>query len=343
MTLLQRLWILLALLLCAGAMLHPGLHHPRGGHFPLSTLPPGTAWCLGDLDLLLSEEAPGAAAVVAEMIVVVQLRLPFADGALEEIRQALAGHSAVVQVLGSGSLIMYVEARRAALADVFRGALAHLIQRACLLPQEAKSVPQLAGPHDVTLMLHDCLAVLSLGASPRFHRGLFSALRYHEAEATAGGFRVCCRGASCIVPRGVLQAIRDHPRVFMVEVLRRPSLHNKFSRGIMQSGKEFDEPFGTLLNIGGEGYVVGIGDTGIDTDHCFFRDDLHPLKYNVKNVDHRKILRYETYGDSGNAQSDFVPGHGTHVAGIVAGKVATPTAGTAEVATFHGMAPEARD
>ena len=44
---LHRSWIFLALLLCVSAMLHPRLHQPHGGHFPLSTLPPGESVAKG--------------------------------------------------------------------------------------------------------------------------------------------------------------------------------------------------------------------------------------------------------------------------------------------------------
>ena len=52
-----------------------------------------------------------------------------------------------------------------------------------------------------------------------------------------------------------------------------------------------------------------MGDTGIDTNSCFFHDPLVTIPYDTVNMNHRKIVQYRTLGDS----VDVVGGHGSHV------------------------------
>ena len=93
--------------------------------------------------------------------------------------------------------------------------------------------------------------------------------------------------------------------------------------------------------IHGEGEVVGIGDSGIDTGHCFFEqvqgDTMAAQNY---GPEHRKIVAYRAYADGtpGTGQRD----HGTHVAGSVLGNPSIPegkqrgeTPGTDEVGAMQ--------
>ncbi len=57
---------------------------------------------------------------------------------------------------------------------------------------------------------------------------------------------------------------------------------------------------------------MGVGDTGLDTDHCQFFDPNFPnVERNVTIVGHRKVVLYGIVADA----FDSVAGHGTHVAG----------------------------
>jgi hypothetical protein len=97
---------------------------------------------------------------------------------------------------------------------------------------------------------------------------------------------------------------------------------NSLARQITQLGTLGTEPF-TALGLDGTGVVVGISDTGIDETSCYFRDKTHGLvpRSSVArptfDMRYRKIVQYITY--SGSA-GDYALGHGSHVAGTVAGK-----------------------
>lgn len=67
--------------------------------------------------------------------------------------------------------------------------------------------------------------------------------------------------------------------------------------------------------------------------HCFFRDKYQPVPFNAVNLQARKVVQYViTEGD----KTDVEEGHGTHVAGSIAGDT---EGGSHE---FAGMAPMAK-
>eukprot|EP00466_Bigelowiella_natans_P007950 jgi/Bigna1/82429/fgenesh1_pg.92_\ len=93
----------------------------------------------------------------------------------------------------------------------------------------------------------------------------------------------------------------------------------------------------------GEGQVIGLSDTGIDHDHCFFYDGSTPTPLNKVDMGHRKIVYYKTFRDG----EDHKGGHGTPIAGSLAGKAICPatTQGTFEcegMQRMNGMASEAK-
>lgn len=103
-------------------------------------------------------------------------------------------------------------------------------------------------------------------------------------------------------------------------------------------------------NIKGQGQVVGVGDSGLDYDSCFFHDPANKITQaqiptgqtgQPKNFPgHRKILQYVGYADN---MSGEVGGHGSHVAGSVAGKVNGQLGEQSKGAEgYQGAAPEAK-
>eukprot|EP01060_Flectonema_neradi_P005773 TRINITY_DN13864_c0_g2_i1.p1 TRINITY_DN13864_c0_g2~~TRINITY_DN13864_c0_g2_i1.p1 ORF type:complete len:2083 (+),score=400.10 TRINITY_DN13864_c0_g2_i1:96-6251(+) len=129
----------------------------------------------------------------------------------------------------------------------------------------------------------------------------------------------------------------------LIEGVEHPAfqhVHNKFSRGLMQSGDWRSEPFSELT---GEGHVVLVADTGIDHDHCFFRDDQVRTPIDVVNERHRKIVAYYSIGHGDGSHSDLDrsgDGHGTHVAGSVAGSL--PAGVENDKSAYQGLVRDAK-
>ena len=147
---------------------------------------------------------------------------------------------------------------------------------------------------------------------------------------------------------------REHSGLFgLIEHISHPPLYhvtNQYGRPVMGVGvyntslplTERD-PYAYLDGVG---HVVGVADTGIDHDHCFFFDPAHPeTPLDHDNRDHRKIIHYQTADTTVNGRGDVDPkkGHGTHVAGTIAGKVHESAIATyPNMSKFNGMVPEAK-
>mmetsp|Transcript_18803 Transcript_18803/g.38949 ORF Transcript_18803/g.38949 Transcript_18803/m.38949 type:complete len:971 (-) Transcript_18803:482-3394(-) len=95
------------------------------------------------------------------------------------------------------------------------------------------------------------------------------------------------------------------------------------------------EPF-YEVGLNGTNQIVALSDTGLDTDNCFFFDENESVAVSRygddSNHGHRKVVQYVSYQDD----KDVLSGHGTHVAGSIAGHApGTDGAG-------NGMAPAAK-
>jgi hypothetical protein len=96
---------------------------------------------------------------------------------------------------------------------------------------------------------------------------------------------------------------------------------NNNNKGVVQA-KTYSQSYPYHdAGLDGTGQIIGIGDSGIDELSCFFRNDDNSLvarsSYSSPTFDlsKRKVIQYINYADS----TDVVGGHGTHVAGTVAG------------------------
>ncbi len=146
-----------------------------------------------------------------------------------------------------------------------------------------------------------------------------------------------------------LARLRD---VFWIDLEGRKTLRNDTTIWVGQSGLSGGQTTPIFSQgIFGEGQVVGIIDTGIDPDMCFFRDTslgLPPTNAcnggTVINSSQRKVLAVdflasgECSGGISNSEWD-TQDHGTHVAGTVAGD---NFANLLTHNTADGMAPGAK-
>ncbi|ETW01406.1 hypothetical protein, variant 2 [Aphanomyces invadans] len=85
----------------------------------------------------------------------------------------------------------------------------------------------------------------------------------------------------------------------------------------------------------GNGVVVAVTDSGLYMDHDQF-DQPTPREFNRINLNARKVVLYHAIGDRVEQSETVTCGHGTHVAGIVAGSSFSGTS------TNVGLAPNAK-
>eukprot|EP00804_Cyclotella_cryptica_P001480 CCRYP_003711-RB/>CCRYP_003711-RB protein AED:0.06 eAED:0.06 QI:416/1/1/1/1/1/7/71/879 len=130
-------------------------------------------------------------------------------------------------------------------------------------------------------------------------------------------------------------ALSTLPSVCAVEIHHTPKPVNTNAQWLMQTGKEGSRPFFDV-GLDGEGQIVTVSDTGIDPNNCYFWDVTQGRgeEFNLLN---RKVVQYIPFEN----EDDYYLGHGTHVAGTVAGKRATDGLNESDGAA-DGIAPGAK-
>ena len=176
-------------------------------------------------------------------------------------------------------------------------------------------------------------------------------------------------GAQELWVQGVAAWLAAQHDVIWIEPKARLSARNKYAAMIVQGGFErgqrvclpcaysacpncsrTDTASTPIWNMGlkGQGEVIGVGDTGIDVDSCFFWDSNGgsrpgPPLAPVKSTTHRKIVSYQGGHGAGTGDaSDGVRGHGTHVVGSIVGSVDAAFKPGDEISQHSGMAPSAK-
>lgn len=125
-----------------------------------------------------------------------------------------------------------------------------------------------------------------------------------------------------------------------IERLHPSYTHNRSGRGICETGKRLNSPMDSSMGIRGDGEVIGVVDTGIDMQSCFFADTAdHPVPYvlvgssalptalptatpGTSSSSHRKIAAY--YYQTKTDKLEDCTGHGTHTAGEIVPSVLYP-------------------
>jgi hypothetical protein len=158
----------------------------------------------------------------------------------------------------------------------------------------------------------------------------------------AGPERLVLGAASADAP-ALIGRLAAHPRVAWVEPREVPRLRNKWAKGIVQSG---DAAKRVLFERGlmGQGEIVGIADTGVEMQLCFFADS-KDTPYNIVDKGHRKVVSYRYDEDWGSTRDE--EGHGSHTAGSICGAAWLQRQDPArlvhpDVAEYNGTAPEAK-
>lgn len=155
-------------------------------------------------------------------------------------------------------------------------------------------------------------------------------------------------GARLAMPT-LLQSGHQGSDIFHVALEFGPSLYNNRARSIPQSMTSAQTPESmpyTQAGIRGAGQVVGVADTGIDRSSCYFEDPAgmvtaEPVPSKSFDPQYRKVIQY-VYIQGQADDKDTVSGHGTHVAGTVAGSVVDGGGGGGGDAVYDGAAPDAK-
>ena len=122
------------------------------------------------------------------------------------------------------------------------------------------------------------------------------------------------------LPPRALPQLASHVDVRFIAPRAHHKLLNDRSYGIVQAGKRNISPIWTQ-GLLGAGQIIALCDSGVDTDTCYFQED--------------KIVDYQDLTASPDGDGD---GHGTHVAGSIAGDKFNNHL----YDTHDGMAPAAR-
>ena len=160
-----------------------------------------------------------------------------------------------------------------------------------------------------------------------------AAAQRQPAMLRTATIRCACWGVCCLPAFGLLWiglsglgAERKRgmrcSQVLWVERRRRVEFFNLFAAEMTQNSAARRTDMWSR-GLHGEGQTIGIGDTGIDHDNCFFRDPMVPVPIGRVDPRHRKIVAYWPDSDSGDA----LGGHGTHVAGSAVGQSISPEEG----------------
>ncbi len=109
-------------------------------------------------------------------------------------------------------------------------------------------------------------------------------------------------------------------------------LMNDQTKWVVQSNVSGSTPVWDK-GLHGEGQIVGVMDSGLDYNSCWFRDTGGA----APGPSHRKVINYSLYG--GAAYDGCDVGHGTHVCGTLAGDQSYVNPGNYD---YNGMAYEAK-
>jgi len=162
------------------------------------------------------------------------------------------------------------------------------------------------------------------------------------------------------------QVLAAHSEVLFIDRVPDFVLANAYARNVIEMGlsvlPDYLREKGLLswdTNLLGQNQIVAIGDSGLDYQSCFFanalgisnssapglrtfqeKQDFWRMFDKTSDPLNRKIVQYVAFGDSSD-ENPAVRGHGTHVAGSIAGSPVSRT-NARNTLTYSGMAPEAK-
>jgi hypothetical protein len=175
--------------------------------------------------------------------------------------------------------------------------------------------------------------------------------RTEEVPLFAGGSWKHPKRAASLVTLNQMQLsnfldyAKAHPNICWLDHLPAKKIQNLNSQWLTQSQVENYRPITAIRNLTGENQVIALGDTGVDWDHCFFREsDGAAPPEDEADLSRRKIVMYTPICSNSTScgdNRDYVRGHGTHVAGTILGNP-DGSAGRDDALPYRGIAPGAK-
>ena len=118
---------------------------------------------------------------------------------------------------------------------------------------------------------------------------------------------------SCVL--STIAGILLLPQVCSVDLNPLITTNNVDASAILQNPVNMNFPFYDA-GITGRGQVIGVSDSGLDTDNCYVWDSSGDIRKNGSvDTSRRKVVQYEPFVDD----KDDPSGHGTHVVGTIVG------------------------
>lgn len=151
------------------------------------------------------------------------------------------------------------------------------------------------------------------------------------------------RLAACLST--VYRILLQETSVVRIALGRPLQVLNNYARQLMQSGfHDGAEPF-SAVGLNGTGVILGVSDTGIDENSCFFIDRQHgkvpraSIEHPHFDLKYRKVIQYLNYSGS---SGDYMNGHGSHVSGTLAGNCEASDSHYNSMSAYKGMSSAAQ-
>jgi len=152
---------------------------------------------------------------------------------------------------------------------------------------------------------------------------------------------------SCLVY--ISASLSTHPQTFHISLTKQAQLFNYRVRSIIETscvGSDGEFIPYTELGLTGAGQIIGIADTGVDVQSCYFYDPNGAVTPSdsaspILDLSKRKVVQYAYFAGSGDGL-DVPSGHGTHVSGIAVGSIPNVDITSDSQGMYGGVAIDAK-